>query len=156
MGLTARRRPTSDEDRRDEGTAFILILVLTVVTSMVVLALANYAAAGLATSRATDARTNSTGDAQAAVAFVAEQMAMGEAPCDAVAPPPAYVPNESTVGVTCEQIETVPGGADQPVVRVRVQAGTVWTVAYLQVVPYVVDSATGRHPVVVYSWSDGT
>ncbi len=150
MGLIVRPDPA----RRDEGTVFVFMLVLIVVTAMVVVALASYAAVGLRTSRATAERTNSTGDVQAAVAFVAEQMAQGEVPCEAVAPPGVYVPNLSAVSVTCQEIETLAGEPESPVVRVRAESGRVWVEAYLQVVPYVIDDETGRHPVVVYSWSE--
>lgn len=79
MGLTdvpPARAPGADgEPQRDEGAILVLTLLLTVVLSVVVLALATYSTVGLATSRVTTDRSRGNAAASAALTWVIEELA---------------------------------------------------------------------------------
>jgi Tfp pilus assembly protein PilX len=94
---------------RDQGAILVLALVLSVVMSIIVLALAQYSSTGLRTSRVSTERTERTAASTAAVYFTIEQIAMSSpltCPANSTLPGAA---NPGDVGVTITCVELTPG-----------------------------------------------
>ncbi len=96
---------------RDQGAILVLALVLSVVMSIIVLALANFSSTGLRTSRVSTERTERTAASTAAVYFTIEQLAMSEplaCPVNSTLPTAA---NPGDVGVTITCVQPAPGAS---------------------------------------------
>lgn len=97
------RRPAGDR-----GSILILTLVLTMVLSLVVIGLARYTMAGLATSDVSTERTERTAAATAGIYFVVEQLSVS-APAGCPAQQvlaSSVVPGDVAVSVACSKVTT--------------------------------------------------
>lgn len=108
----------------DRGSVLPLTLVLVVVMALVVVALARYAATGLAASPAASKRVETNADASGVVNWAIEQFAKkqlrpndhcGDAPTKkAITVPPDLVPSGYQINLNCEQTNPITG---EPVVH---------------------------------------
>ena len=111
---------------RDRGAVLVLTLILTVVMSVIVLAVASYATVGLTTSAVASERTETNADSSNVMSWAIEQFAKKqfrpEDPADcadapayaSIVPPPGLATNGSTTTLQCARTNPMNG---EPVVH---------------------------------------
>ena len=113
--MTADRRPS---ERRDKGAVLLLVLAVTVVLSLVVLALANFVAADLRYSQVVDARAKTLSSAESGIDYAVDRLRLNQTLCatDAATAPVSLTGsgggtalpqqlNTTDVSVTCQRLD---------------------------------------------------
>ena len=117
---------SSERPCRDRGAVLVLTLILTMVMSVIVLAVASYATVGLRTSAVASERTETNADSSNVMSWAIEQFAKKQfrpedpADCDdapayaSIVPPPELATNGSTTTLQCARTNAMNG---EPVVH---------------------------------------